>query len=69
MNKVIKYINENSIEDMLQAVIESGKDPTKVHNDVRMARVEFQTKTQHFQWALEAYMSKEIAEDERSKNG
>jgi hypothetical protein len=56
MNKVTKYINENDIEDMFQAIVKSGKDIRKIIQDIRSARTEFQIKTQQLQWKLEEYL-------------
>lgn len=52
MNKTIKYINETDIDVMVAAVIKSGKDIKDVAYQVRMSRVEYQTKSQHLEWAL-----------------
>ncbi|ALS22168.1 hypothetical protein [Paenibacillus naphthalenovorans] len=62
MNKIIRYINENEIDDMVTAIVKSGKDLKKVLYDIRMARVKFQTKSQHLQWALEKYLPKDEEE-------
>lgn len=53
MNKIIKYIIENEIEDMVQTIIRSGRDLDEIDKSIRMARVEFQTKSQYLQWALQ----------------
>lgn len=56
MNKVTKYINENEIEDMFQAIVKSGKDIRKAIQDIRVARTEFQIRSQQLQWKLEEYL-------------
>ncbi|WP_010497820.1 hypothetical protein [Paenibacillus elgii] len=56
INKIIKYINENEIDDVVKAVLKSGKDIKKVLYDIRMSRVEYQTRSQQLQWALEKYL-------------
>lgn len=56
MNKILKYINENELGDMVKSIVKSGKDLDKVLHDIRMSRVEYQTKSQHLQWALEKYL-------------
>jgi hypothetical protein len=53
INKTIKYINENTIDDMVAALMKSGKNLDEVDKSIRLARVEFQTKSQNLQWALQ----------------
>jgi Xaa-Pro aminopeptidase len=58
VNKLTKYINENEIEEMFQAIIKSGRDIRKVIKQIRDARTEFQIKSQQLQWKLEEYLEK-----------
>ena len=58
MDKIIDYVNKHEIEDMVAAIIKSGKDIKEVIHSVKMSRVEYQTKSQHLQWALEEYLPK-----------
>lgn len=58
MNKIIKYINENQIEDMVGAILTQGKDIESVIKKIKQSRVEYQTKSQHLQWTLEEHLHK-----------
>ncbi|GAA4879381.1 hypothetical protein GCM10023310_69420 [Paenibacillus vulneris] len=53
MNKIIDYINNHEIEDMVSSIVNSGKDIKDVLQQIRLSRVEYQCKSQYLQWALE----------------
>jgi hypothetical protein len=57
MNKIIKYKTENDLESMVQAILKNNKDIDSVIQQVRQSRVEYQSKSQLLQWALEAVKS------------
>lgn len=58
INKTIKYINETEIDVMVAALIKSGKNLGDVDKSIRLARVQFQSKSQHLQWALKKLTNK-----------
>jgi hypothetical protein len=58
MNKIIQYINENEIEDMVRAVLDHGKDIEDVIQKIKQSRVEYQRKSQFLQWELEKHLHK-----------
>jgi hypothetical protein len=49
MNKIVKHINENDIPDMVKMIIDSKKDINSVIQQIKLARAEFQRKSQEFQ--------------------
>jgi hypothetical protein len=55
MNKIISYINENEIDQMVAAIFKQGKDIDFVIQQIKDSRVEYQKKSQELQWDLEKH--------------
>lgn len=57
MNKIIAYINENEIEDMVNTILENHKNLESIDKQIREARIEFQGKSQMLQDELRRRLS------------
>lgn len=49
MNKIIKYVNENEIDVMVESILKTGKDIWEVIEQIKASRVEYQKKSQMLQ--------------------
>lgn len=55
MDKFIDYINKNSVDDIISAILKSGKDPVSVANQSIESMTRYQIKVQELKNRLREY--------------
>jgi ferritin len=58
INKIIQYINEKEIPEIVKTIAANGKNIESVIQQIKESRIEYQGKSQLLQWELEKLLER-----------